>query len=160
MKSDATFVYLYLNRGNRGVLPELSFGMGVYMDGHVRYGAHKLSGEFSPGYIKKVKKQLGGFAADVAVNPLKLKKQARERLEELADDFLDMIYILDPHKVYLGTELEFYRSMIEDYIASRSARERFDIEFAGLGPMETAYGAACLILNRLYSVPEAGPGPL
>lgn len=151
-QKDDTFVYLFLNRQEGGD----SLGMGIYMDGHIRYGAHKLSGTFPPSFIERAKKKAAGALPGLLKNPLDLKGQFNGVFSEIADEFLDMISILDPNKVYLGHEFEAYREGVEEYITQKEGLLRFDVEFAGMGVEETSFGAASFMLNRLYALPEVG----
>ena len=151
------FAYLYLNLDAGQITPDLSFGLGIFLNGQAYHGAHRFAGEFPTTFIRDIDRKIRGRESHILKNPPDLRTAGSKFITESIDRLLDMIQFLDPHKFYLGHYLEPYRSTLDAYLETKGDEILFDVEYAGLGPYESAFGAACYLLTRIYEIPVAGP---
>ena len=151
------FAYLYLNLDDGEITPDLSFGLGIFLNGRAYHGAHRYAGEFPTTFVRDIDAKMRGRESRFLSRPSDLTSADIAVISETVDRLLDMIQFLDPHRFYLGHYLEPYRSILKEYLNSRGNEILFDVAYAGLGPWESAYGAACYLLTRIYEIPVAGP---
>lgn len=142
-----SFVYLYMT----GML---DLGMGLFVDGDILYGAHNHSGEFSQRFERKVNNGFKEFLPALLSQPPKPDRFEREEIRNLIRDFLDIIYILDPARIYLGTGFEAYENFIKEFMRGEKEYGERLFDFARMGEKEAAYGAAAFILTELFRTPD------
>ncbi|MCG8453776.1 MAG: ROK family protein [Spirochaetales bacterium] len=149
------FAYLYLNSPTTHTR-HLAFGLSFRINGKPYHGAHHLAGEFPRMFTRRLERDFRDQIAEILADPAESHSRFAVSLNHAADDFLNMVQFFDPRTLFLGHHLERFQPEIESYLASRSSEISFAVDFAGVGPDEAAYGAACLSLEQVYAVPNPG----
>lgn len=134
-----------------------SVGLGIVIDGKVHYGANYLAGEFRS--LFRSKSSRGQFSlTDEEIGRLKTDKEVLTKFfKELCKNLALLVNTFNLNQIFLGGDIEEYRSEITDYLG-RKLKENwaypFDIKreilFSSLGDKAVAFGAAGIVLNRLF----------
>jgi predicted NBD/HSP70 family sugar kinase len=144
----------------------IAVGLGFVLNGKVHYGEGFSAGEFQSILWKD--DNHGQFSISdedsrrITTDPKILAKA----IDELSAHIAFLVNTLNLTSVVIGGEIAKYRHQIvtslEDAIQQNwSYRNKVDctIEFATLGDMAVAYGAAGMFLERFFSIPEVAEGP-
>jgi len=142
---------------NQQVHEITSVGMGLAIDGKVHYGKNYLAGEFRSAFIHKDTK--GQFSLSdeevlqIEKNPEVLTKFFRELCKNLA--LLANTFNLS--QIFLGGDIEKYRLEITEILQEElelnwpyPSRVKREIMFSSMGDKSVAFGAAGMVLNRLF----------
>lgn len=134
-----------------------SVGIGVVIDGKVHYGRNYLAGEFRS--IFRSGQNQGQFSLSdedvlqIEKNPVILNKFFRELCKNLS--LLTNTFNLS--QIFLGGDIEKYRLEITKILQEElelnwpyPSLEKREIMFSSMGDKSVAFGAAGMILNRLF----------
>ncbi|HDQ13480.1 MAG TPA: ROK family transcriptional regulator [Sediminispirochaeta sp.] len=137
-------------------------GCGIVMDGMVRYGENFAAGEFhsyrwhteSPGQLGSVH---GGREAEDE------SRFIEEMLEELFQNLSLGVSLLSPARVVYAGDLLEYEGQMKRILSERMAGSFINPEVSGIpidaarfGESAVAAGAAFMLLERLFLLPEVG----
>jgi len=138
-------------------------GLGMVINGQVYYGADYRAGEFGsnrweiPGteYLDMSREEL----LQIGTN------------QELMITFMTKLFqkisvslsLFNPEEIILGGDIQYYKGLLPQVMENLEGdswfgqeRERSKIHFTRSGDMEIPFGAAALVLERLYSIPQLG----
>jgi predicted NBD/HSP70 family sugar kinase len=135
-----------------------SVGIGIVINGRVHYGHRYSAGEFRSIFCTSENK--GQFsltekeASRVEENP-----EVRHRfIRELAKNVAMMVNTFNLHHVFLGGDIERYKREVHLVLTEEIERNwpypdevRCKIRFSSLGDKSVAYGAAGMVLHRLFA---------
>lgn len=138
-------------------------GLGLVINGQVYYGSSFRSGELGSNLWDREGTEYLDMSGEellrIKEEPILMKKFLEELFRKLSQAFS----ILDPSEVFLAGDVEEYRDMIPDVLEALqddswfgNPRQREKLSFSRGGDMEMPYGAACMVLERLYSIPQLG----
>lgn len=140
-------------------------GMGLVLDGRVRHGEGFSAGEFQS--ILWEEGNRGQFSLGDA-DSAKVKDESALRaavIRELCAHVAFLVNTLNLTCVVFGGEMARYREEISSCLRAEIRRNwsypnevECAIEFASLGELAVAYGAAGMFLERFFSIPGAVPG--
>ncbi|RKX86788.1 MAG: ROK family transcriptional regulator [Spirochaetes bacterium] len=134
-----------------------SVGLGIVINGKVHYGEDFLAGEFRS--ILRSKSSRGQFSlSDDEINKLKTDKDILMKFfQELCRNLALLVNTFNLNQIFLGGDIERYRPEITEYLGNE-LRENWaysydmkrEILFSSLGDKAVAFGAAGIVLNRLF----------
>jgi hypothetical protein len=140
----------------------VAVGLGLVLDGKVRHGEGFSAGEFKsllwePGNSSQFSLN------DVEARRVKEDPAVRSRIiRELCEHVAFLVNTLNLSCVVFGGEMATYKEEIVEVLREELRRNwSYDdevvcaIEFAALGEMAVAYGAAGMFLERFFSIPDS-----
>ncbi len=145
----------------RPYLEKTAVGLGIVIDGKVHYGKNHSAGEFRSVFLKKTGG--GQFSLNlqeesrIDKDPRVLEKFVRE----LSKNIALFVNSFNLSQVFLGGDIENYQDIVSKILQEEIQNNwpypgsaDCEIRFSSLGDMAVAYGAAGMILDRLFSDPE------
>lgn len=144
----------------------IAVGLGLVLDGKVFRGEDFSAGEFQSILWKDENR--GQFSiSDEDSRRIKTDRKVMSKvIKELSAHIAFLVNALDLSSVVIGGELSKYEEEIVDVLHSEIQRNwsypnevDCSIEFAKLGEMAVAYGAAGMFLESFFSIPEIEDGP-
>jgi DNA-binding transcriptional ArsR family regulator len=161
--NDINLVYLLtrFHFHNLRSIEKPGVGVGLVINGQVYYGDGYRAGEFGsnhwsePGteFLDMSRNELLSITSDPAL----MKNFLTNLLRKLSVT----LSLLDPRQVMLGGDIRLYRDLVPavlDNLRDDSwfGNQQHRIAFSSAGEHEISAGAAALVLNRLYRVPQLG----
>jgi predicted NBD/HSP70 family sugar kinase len=140
-------------------------GLGLVLDGRVRHGEGFSAGEFKS--LLWAEGNSGQFSLDDAESGLAVRDPGlRSRMIlELCAHVALLVNVLNLSCVVIGGEFAEYKAEFEASLRSEIRRNwaysgevGCAIEFAAIGDLAVAYGAAGMLLERFFSVPDSVDG--
>lgn len=136
-------------------------GLGLVLDGKVRHGELSSAGEFKS-ILWKEGNSSQFSPPDVEVRRVKDDPEVRSRIiRELCAHVAFLVNTLNLSCVVVGGEISDFKAEIVETLRAEIQRNwsykgEVDcaIEFAALGEMAVAYGAAGMFLEKFFSIPE------
>ena len=138
---------------------QTAIGMGIALNGKVYYGRNCSAGEFRSIYCNN-KKNIGQISLDYARDyPIIEEPEIIERfIRELSQHLALFVNTFNLSQVFLGGDLgphmtDRFRTILNEEISKNwPYEERVDCEvrFSTLGDKSVAYGAAGLVMNRIF----------
>ena len=134
-----------------------SVGMGIVINGKVHYGEDFLAGEFRS--ILRTESSRGQFSlTDNEISKLKNDKDVLMKFfRELSKNLALLVNTFNLNQIFLGGDIEKYRPEITEFLGKElranwaySYDMKRDILFSSLGDKAVAFGAAGIVLNRLF----------
>jgi predicted NBD/HSP70 family sugar kinase len=137
-------------------------GLGLVLDGKVRHGDGFSAGEYKS-ILWKEGNNNQFSVSDAEVRRVKEDPEVRSKvIRELCAHVAFLVNSLNLTSVVIGGEIAVYRDELVDALGSEIRRNwsysnEVDcaIEFAALGEMAVAYGAAGMFLERFFSIPDS-----
>lgn len=146
---------------DRPNLEKTAVGLGVVIDGKVHYGKNYSAGEFRSVFLNQAGR--GQFSMDleedsrIDKDPLVLEKFVRE----LSKNIALLVNSFNLSQVFLGGDIEKYQVMVHKVLQEEIQSNwpypnavDCDIRFSSQGDRSVAYGAAGMILYRLFGNPD------
>lgn len=134
-----------------------SVGMGIVINGKVHYGEDYLAGEFRS--VLRTESSRGQFSlTDEEISRLKNDKDVLLKFfKELAKNLALLVNTFNLNQIFLGGDIEKYRPEITEFLGKElrsnwaySYNMKREILFSSLGDKAVAFGAAGIVLNRLF----------
>ncbi|MEA1910619.1 MAG: ROK family protein, partial [Spirochaetota bacterium] len=134
-----------------------SVGMGIVINGKVHYGEDYLAGEFRS--ILRSETSQGQFSlTDNEIRKLKTDKEVLMKFfRELSKNLALLVNTFNLNQIFLGGDIEKYRPEITEFLGKElrdnwaySYDMKREILFSSLGDKAVAFGAAGIVLNRLF----------
>lgn len=142
-------------RGHRG---GIAVGLGLVMDHHVHYGKNHSAGEFKSILWNPSNASQFSLTGEETLLVMKDESVRGRFIRELAVHVAFLVNTLNLSHVFIGGSLARYRE--EVYSAFREAIDKnwaysgpvaCDIKFSSVGDFAVAYGAAGMLLDRIFS---------
>ncbi|RKX91770.1 MAG: ROK family transcriptional regulator [Spirochaetes bacterium] len=138
-----------------------SVGMGIVIDGKVHYGKNFLSGEFRSIFRSESNKGQFSLSDEEVLLIKKDPKVLHKFFTELGKNLALLVNTFNLSQVFLGGDIEIYRREISEILENEiranwsypSLLER-EIMFSSMGDKSVAYGAAGMVLSRLFTNTE------
>jgi len=140
----------------------VAVGMGLVLDGKVRHGDKFSAGEFKSILWREENSSQFSLSDDEA---RRIKDDAAVRskvIRELSAHVAFLVNTLNLTCVVVGGEMAKYKDEIVEVLREEIRRNwsyenevECAIEFAALGDLAVAYGAAGMYLERIFSIPES-----
>lgn len=134
-----------------------SVGMGIVINGKVHYGENYLAGEFRSAFRSESSR--GQFSlTDDEISRLKNDKDVLMKFfKELCKNLALLVNTFNLNQIFLGGDIEKYRPEITEYLGKELRKNwayvydmKREILFSSLGDKAVAFGAAGIVLNRLF----------
>ena len=144
----------------------IAFGFGIVINGEVYSGPEFSAGEFKS--IFSEAPSISQFSLpDEKIENIKEKPEELAVLfRELAKNISLVINFFNLNHIIIGGEIEQYQDMLELMLTqeiqrnwSYPAQMSFSITSSNQGNKAVAYGAACMFLENLFSIPEMNNTP-
>ena len=137
---------------------KIAVGMGIVINGRVHYGHRYSAGEFRSAFCTPESKGQfslsGREVAHIEEDPEVLHRFIRE----LSKNAALMVNTFNLSHVFLGGDIERYKAMVREALTEEIEGNwpypdevRCKIRFSSLGDKSVAYGAAGLVLHRLFA---------
>jgi predicted NBD/HSP70 family sugar kinase len=136
-------------------------GMGIVINGQLHHGNDHGSGEFTSVYWESP--NLGQFSlSDDEMLKIEQDQEIRLRfIRELSRNVALLVNTFNLGDVFIGGAIEKYQSEISPILEEELRRNcsypkhiRWSIRYSSFGDKAVAYGAAGMLLERLFSVPR------
>lgn len=145
-------------------LPRPTIGLGFGFNGKIYHGTYSSAGEFKsllnddPNSSAQIR-----WKHDSDVLPLAKDRAAlQEYIRELCRNVAFLVNTLDIGNLFIGGDIEEFKSFISTMLNEElrantltTAPPRCEIQFSALGHQAVAFGAAGLILDRVFMNLEA-----
>jgi len=138
----------------------IAVGIGFVIDGKVHLGASWSAGEFRSVFREvETKSQFSlpyGTIRESEHSESAFKQVARE----LGKNAALLVNSLDLSQVFIGGNIEKYRNILIPILSAEIRKnwpygdKQLTIEFSELGELVVAYGAAAMMLERLFALPQ------
>ncbi len=134
-----------------------SVGIGIVIDGKVHYGDNYLAGEFRS--VFRTESSRGQFSlTDDEIIRLKTDKEVLDRFfVELSKNLALFANTFNLNQIFLGGDIEKYKPDITKYLTEElrdnwayAFEVKREVQFSSLGDKAVAFGAAGIVLNRLF----------
>jgi predicted NBD/HSP70 family sugar kinase len=140
----------------------VAVGLGLVLDGRVRHGEGFSAGEFKS-ILWKAGNSSQFSPGDVEARRVKEDPEVRSRIiRELCAHVAFLVNTLNLSCVVFGGEMAIYKDEIVEALRAELRRNwsyedevECAVEFAALGEMAVAYGAAGMFLERFFSIPDS-----
>jgi predicted NBD/HSP70 family sugar kinase len=169
-ESPANFLFLFgefrsVSRSDRR-RKDLAVGFGIVLDHRVHYGDEGASGEFISAF-READQDNQFSVTDEEAQSIDADPRIRRRvLGELARNASLISNVINVNTVYLGGSLTAYGEELAALLKEESRRHatssrggNLTVELAPHGDHVVAYGAAGMVLERFFSVPEIPRNP-
>ncbi|AHC15985.1 ROK family transcriptional regulator [Salinispira pacifica] len=138
-------------------------GLGLVINGQVYYGSSFRAGELGSNLWDEEGTEYLHMSSEELLRIKEDPRLMEKFLEALFRKLSESFSILDPSEVFLAGDVDEYRDSIprvlerlKDDSWFGNPRQREKISFSKGGEMEMPFGAACMVLERLYSIPQLG----
>lgn len=156
------FTLVEFHSNSRGAIFEnTSVGFGIVFEGNVYYGNRHSAGEFHSVFCKPGDK--GQFRVSNTDDRLDEKpEKLKELIEELAKHLALFINTFNLGQIFLGGDIERHQDIVMPILLKAiddnwvyDSPVECEIRFSSLGDKSVAYGAAGMVLERLFMDPES-----
>jgi DNA-binding transcriptional ArsR family regulator len=136
-------------------------GMGIVIGGQVYYGDSYRAGELGSNYWSEPGTEYldmsPGELLKIGSDPALLKKFLTNLFRKLSVT----LSLLDPRQVLLGGDIQYYRELLPGILDnlrddSWFGNQTHRISFSQAGELEIPLGAASMVLEHLFRVPQLG----
>lgn len=144
-------------------IKNISVGVGLVMNGRIYNGSNSIAGEFRSMFcdganqtqFKSETKSIVSLDDKDAVVPVfkELAKNIAFIVNTLA---LDVVYVGGIDKVYTQEIVKYIQEEV-DYMWPYEWHKTATVTSATISDAVVSYGAACMVLDKLFSVPEIDP---
>jgi predicted NBD/HSP70 family sugar kinase len=156
------FTLVEFHTSSRGTIFEkTSVGFGIVIEGNVYYGNRHSAGEFHSVFCKPG--DMGQFRISNTDDRLDEKpEKLKELIEELSKHLALFINTFNLGQIFLGGDIERHQDIVmpillkaidENWVYDKPVE--CEIRFSSLGDKSVAYGAAGMVLERLFMDPES-----
>ncbi len=138
----------------------VSIGLGLVIGGRVHLGASCSAGEFRSVFRTTETKSQFSLPDETMRRAAHDEAAFRQVAGEIGRNVALLVNTLDLSHVFIGGSVERYRSILIPVIEEEVqknwpyGRKPLTIEMSELGELIVAYGAASMLLERLFSLPE------
>jgi len=133
-------------------------GIGIVINGRVHYGHRYSAGEFRSIFCTPENKGQFSLSEKEAFRVEEDPEVRHRFIRELAKNIAMMVNTFNLHHVFLGGDIERYKREVHAVLAEEIERNwpypdevRCKIRFSSLGDKSVAYGAAGMVLHRLFA---------
>ncbi len=166
---DDSFIYLLTRFHNPELLspgrPSVGVGLGLVFDGSLYRGYRSEAGEYQSILFAEDNPptwQVALTADEMDRAALDIKIQQRI-IRELLGNFMLLFHVLNPRALYIGGDLAIHRDLIFKELETTYKRQweylqkaEFSVVVVENGQFDPAWGAASVMLEDLYSIPQVG----
>jgi predicted NBD/HSP70 family sugar kinase len=135
-----------------------SVGMGIVVNGRVHYGHRYSAGEFRSTFCTGECKGQFSITEEEAFCIEEDPEVLRRFITELAKNTALLVNTFNFSHVFLGGDIERYKREVQEVLTEEIERNwpypdevRCKIRFSSLGDKSVAYGAAGMVLHRLFA---------
>lgn len=155
-----TLVEFHQNR-SKEAFENTSVGFGIVIEGQVYYGNRHSAGEFHSVFCDPGTK--GQFHISNLEDRLDEKpEKLRELIEELSKHLALFVNTFNLGQIFLGGDIERHQDVVMPILLKAidenwvyNSQVECEIRFSSLGDKSVAYGAAGMVLERLFMDPES-----
>jgi predicted NBD/HSP70 family sugar kinase len=140
----------------------IGVGMGLVIDGAVHSGTDGTAGEFRSVFRSNPTKSQFSLADEVIRFSATDEESFRLVARELGINVGLLVNILDLRRVIIGGAFERWRDVLSstlpqmiDVNSAYPSEARYEVCFSSLGESVVAYGAASMLLSRLFAEPPS-----
>jgi len=133
-------------------------GIGIVINGRVHYGHRYSAGEFRSTFCTPQNKGQFSLTEDEAYRIEEDPEVLHRFIRELAKNAALMVNTFNLSHVFLGGDIERYKSEVHTVLSEEIEKNwpypdevRCKIRFSSLGDKSVAYGAAGMVLHRLFA---------
>ncbi|MBI9098861.1 MAG: ROK family transcriptional regulator [Spirochaetaceae bacterium] len=144
----------------------IGIGFGIVINGKVYSGLEHSAGEFKSIFSKAPSISQFSLPDDQIENIQNKPEEFAALLRELTRNISLVINFFNLNHIVIGGEIECYKDMIEKMLTheiqqnwSYPEQMTFSISSSNQGNQAVAYGAACMFLENLFSIPEMNNRP-
>jgi predicted NBD/HSP70 family sugar kinase len=137
---------------------KIAVGMGVALNGRVHYGHHYSAGEFRSVMCTPECKGQFSLADEETVRLEEDPQVLRRFIGELSKNVAMMVNTFNLSRVFLGGDIERYKREVQGVLQDEIQRNwpypdevQCKIRFSSHGDKAVAYGAAGMVLHRLFA---------
>jgi predicted NBD/HSP70 family sugar kinase len=136
-------------------------GIGIVINGQLHYGNDYAAGEFTSVYWEPP--NLGQFSlSDEEMLMIEQEQKIRLRfIRELSKNLAVLVNTFNLGHIFIGGAIEKYQSEISPILQEELERNcsypdhiKWSIHYSSFGDKAVAYGAAGMLLERLFAVPQ------
>ncbi|MBI9097388.1 MAG: ROK family transcriptional regulator [Spirochaetaceae bacterium] len=145
----------------------IAVGMGFVINGKVYSGSTGSAGEFQSILWKKGNEGQLSLTNEEALKITKDKKIMKKAFQELSSHIAFLVNTLNLSNIIIGGEIVEYKEMLKPILEeeiqnnwSYPSKVNFTIDFSSQGKFAVAYGAAGMILEKIFSIPEISLGTI
>ncbi len=156
--------FLFLLVEFRGIRDRARFhektavGIGIVLNGRVHYGHRYSSGEFRSVFCTSDSKGQFSLSDEEAFHIEENHEVLQRFIRELAKNIALMVNTFNLSRVFLGGDIERYKREVQTVLSEEIEKNwpypdevRCKILFSSLGDKAVAYGAAGMVLHRLFA---------
>jgi predicted NBD/HSP70 family sugar kinase len=164
LSEDFMFLLGEFRQERAGELPAgIGVGMGLVIDGTVHRGTDGTAGEFRSVFRRYDTRSQFSLSNEV-IRRAATESDAFDRVaRELGMNVGLIVNLLDLRRVIVGGSFEHWRSALSKILAEEieansayPGEARCEISFSSLGDSVVAYGAASMLISRLFAEPPSG----
>jgi predicted NBD/HSP70 family sugar kinase len=137
---------------------KMAVGMGIVINGRVHYGHNYSAGEFRSTFCTPECKGQSSLSDEEAIRIEQDPPILSRFIRELSKNVALLVNTFNLSHVFLGGHLERYRKEVQAVLAEEIQRNwpypdevHCRIQFSSLGEKAVAYGAAGMVLHRLFT---------
>lgn len=139
----------------------IAVGLGIVINGKVYYGSNYTSGEFRSVFAKPSDLSQFSLSKDQVLKINEDEKIFKKFAKELSENLALLVNTLNiDHVIISSLNVKFEKDIIP--ILKKNIQKNFpystevscDIKYSSLGDETVAYGAAGMLLQRLFAIPE------
>lgn len=139
----------------------IGFGFGIVINGKVYYGNEYSAGEFKSLYSRVPSISQFSLDDNIIENIQEKPEELMKLLRELCKNLSLIVNFFNIQDIVVGGAIEQYRDMIELMLSqeiqsnwSYPDQMKYCIRSSNENTHTVAYGAACMFLEQLFSIPE------
>ncbi|MBN1647806.1 MAG: ROK family transcriptional regulator [Spirochaetales bacterium] len=140
---------------------KIAVGLGVVINGKVHYGKNFSAGEFRSVFRNEKSEGQFGLNTGEAFSIERDPKVLEKFVGELSRNIALLVNSFNLSQVFLGGDIERYQVLVQKTLSEEIQRNwpypnkvECEINFSSLGDRSVAYGAAGMILDRLFENPD------
>ena len=140
----------------------IAVGIGFVIDGKVHLGSSWSAGEFRSVFREAETKSQFSLPYKTIRQSEHTESAFKQVARELAKNTALLVNSLDLSHVFIGGNIEKYRNILIPILSAEIKKnwpygdKQLTIEFSELGELVVAYGAAAMMLERLFALPQIG----
>ncbi|MDC7224766.1 MAG: ROK family transcriptional regulator [Spirochaetales bacterium] len=147
--------------GAEGRRKKIAVGLGIVIDGKIHYGKNFSAGEFSSVFRDPLKEGQFNIDSEEGFRIERDPEVLDQFIGELSKNISLLINSFNISQVFFGGDIEKYQLQVQKTLAEEVQmnwpypnRVECEIRFSSQGEKSVAYGAAGMMLDKLFSDPE------
>ncbi len=142
-----------------------ALGLGIVINGKVYHGEDYYAGEFRSLFWSPPNSGQFSLSDEESFMVKQDINLFKRLITEMSQNLALLVNTLDLNPIFIGGEIEEYRSVVTPIIEEEIRKNqrpgknmKCNIKYSSLGKQAVSYGAAGMVLEHIFAIPDLSPG--